>query len=118
MNVELQKHRKNLEQLVQERTKEIGVRRAVGATKANILLQFFSESFLVVAFGSAVGFLLALLITGAMQYIPIKEFVGTPVISPGVALVTGLVLSVIGIAAGFFPARRAANLNVVDCLRA
>jgi len=104
--------------VVQERTKEIGVRRAVGATRANILLQFFAESFLVVAAGSLVGFILAMLITGLLQKIPIKEFVGTPEISGQVVLATVAVLSVIGIAAGFFPARRAANLNVVDCLRA
>lgn len=104
--------------VVQERTKEIGVRRAVGATRANILVQFFAESLLVVAAGSLVGFLLATVFTRALQYIPIKEFVGTPEISAEVVVATVVVLSAIGIAAGFFPARRAANLNVVDCLRA
>jgi putative ABC transport system permease protein len=104
--------------VVQERTKEIGVRRAVGATRANILIQFFAESLLVVAAGSLVGFLLATVFTKALQYIPIKEFVGTPEISAEVVIATVAVLSAIGIAAGFFPARRAANLNVVDCLRA
>jgi ABC-type antimicrobial peptide transport system permease subunit len=43
---------------------------------------------------------------------------GTPEISPAVAVATGAVLATIGLAAGLFPARRAANLNVVDCLRA
>ena len=54
----------------------------------------------------------------ASQFIPIKAFVGTPEISIEVALATGAVLTIIGLAAGFLPARRAANLNVVDCLRA
>ena len=104
--------------VVQERTKEIGVKRAVGATKANIMFQFFMETFFIIALGSSVGFLIAIGITEGMQYIPIREFVGTPEISPQVALATMMVLSLIGLAAGLLPARRAANLNVVDCLRA
>ena len=46
-----------------------------------------------------------------------KEAVGIPVFSPMVAIVTVLVLGTIGFLAGFFPARRASNLDVVDCLR-
>jgi putative ABC transport system permease protein len=104
--------------VVQERTKEIGVKRAVGATRGNILFQFFMETFFIIALGSAMGFLIATLIIQVLQYIPIKEFVGTPELSVEVALATAFVLSAIGLAAGLFPARRAANLNVVDCLRA
>ena len=103
--------------VVQERTKEIGVKRAVGATKANIIFQFFMETFFIIALGSGIGFLISLLLIRIMGYIPIKEFVGTPELSLEVALATGFVLSAIGLAAGLFPARRAANLNVVDCLR-
>jgi putative ABC transport system permease protein len=104
--------------VVQERVKEIGIKRAVGAKKSNILFQFFMETFFIIAVGSSIGFLIALGITQALQFIPIKEFVGTPEISIEVALATGVVLTLIGLAAGFLPARRAANLNVVDCLRA
>jgi putative ABC transport system permease protein len=104
--------------VVQERTKEIGIKRAVGATRRNIVFQFFTETFFIIALGSAIGFLIAALIIQVLQYIPIKEFVGTPELSVEVALATAFVLSAIGLAAGLFPARRAANLNVVDCLRA
>lgn len=104
--------------VVQERMKEIGIKRAVGATKANIMFQFFMETFFIIAIGSGIGFLIAVGITQALQFIPIKEFVGTPEISVEVALATMVVLSMIGLAAGLLPARRAANLNVVDCLRA
>jgi len=104
--------------VVQERIKEIGVKRAVGARRSNILTQFFMETIFIVALGSSIGFLIAVGITKAMGYIPIKEFVGTPEISAEVALVTMLVLGTIGFAAGIMPARRAANLNIVDCLRA
>ena len=103
--------------VVQERVKEIGVKRAVGATKADIIFQFFMETFFIIALGSAIGFVIALLLIRVMGYIPIKEFVGTPELSIEVALATGFVLCAIGLAAGLFPARRAANLNVVDCLR-
>ena len=104
--------------VVQERTKEIGIKRAVGATRADIIFQFFMETFFIVALGSAIGFIISLVIIRVLGYIPIKDFVGTPELSIEVALATGFVLSAVGLAAGLFPARRAANLNVVDCLRA
>jgi putative ABC transport system permease protein len=104
--------------VVQERIKEIGVKRAVGAKKSNILFQFFTETFFIIALGSAIGFLIAWGIIAAMQFIPIKEFIGTPVLSLPVVAATVFILSLVGLAAGLLPARRAANLNVVDCLRA
>jgi putative ABC transport system permease protein len=103
--------------VVQERVKEIGVRRAVGATRRNIVVQFLAETLLIIGCGSSIGFLIALGITRAMRLIPIKDFVGTPEISLEVTLATVVVLAVIGLAAGLFPARRAASLNVVECLR-
>ncbi len=104
--------------VVQERVKEIGVKRAVGATRGNILVQFFAETFFIIALGSSIGWIIALGITRILTLIPIKDFVGTPIISWEVAMATAAVLTVIGLAAGLFPARRAANLNVVECLRA
>jgi putative ABC transport system permease protein len=103
--------------VVQERTKEIGIKRAVGARKKDILIQFFSETLCIVGLGSAIGFIIAAVIVRAMQYIPIKDFVGTPELSPEVAIATMAVLAVVALSAGLLPARRAANLNVVDCLR-
>ena len=104
--------------VVQERIREIGIKRAVGATRRAILAQFFFETFFIMALGSAIGFVVSLVIIGALQYVPIKEFVGTPEISLEVAVATMLVLSAIGLAAGLLPARKAANLDVVECLRA
>ncbi len=75
------------------------------------------ETFFIIALGAIVGFLIAFGITQAMQLIPIKEFVGTPEISIGVTLATVAVLLLIGLAAGLMPARKAANLDVVECLR-
>jgi putative ABC transport system permease protein len=104
--------------VVQERVREIGVKRAAGAKKSNILFQFFMETGFIIAIGSSIGFVFAYGIIQLLQFIPIKDFVGTPEMSMGVVVATVFVLSVIGLAAGLMPARRAANLNVVDCLRA
>ena len=103
--------------VVSERTKEIGVKRAVGARRSTILLQFSAETFMVVGLGAAIGFLLGWLIVSALQLIPVKEYVGTPEISLPVVISTMSILAAIGLAAGMMPARRAANLDVVDCLR-
>ncbi|RMF63559.1 MAG: FtsX-like permease family protein [Calditrichaeota bacterium] len=104
--------------VVQERFKEIGIKRAVGATRTNILFQFFMETFFIIALGATVGFLIAVGIARLLQFIPIKEFVGTPQISWQVTAVTVAILLFIGLAAGLMPARKAANLDIVECLRA
>ena len=104
--------------VVQERVREIGIRRAVGASRASITMQFFTETFFIIGLGSAIGFVIAYGLIQALQYLPIKEFVGTPELSLEVAFATAMVLSVVGLAAGLLPARKAAGLNVVDCLRA
>jgi putative ABC transport system permease protein len=103
--------------VVQERVREIGIRRAVGARRSSIVVQFLGESLFIVALGSSIGWLIALGLTSLLQYVPIKDFVGTPEISWEVALATGSVLGLIALASGLFPARRAANLDVVECLR-
>jgi putative ABC transport system permease protein len=103
--------------VVQERTKEIGIKRAVGANRKNILFQFFMETFFIVGIGSFIGFLIAMLFITVMQYVPLKEYLGAPVLSFDVILVTVSILSLVGILSGLMPARRAARLNVVECLR-
>ena len=103
--------------VVQERIKEIGIKRAVVAKRSNIVVQFFLETFIIILIGASIGFTIAVAITRILQYVPIKEYVGTPEISIEVGIATAFVLTVIGLAAGFMPARHAAELNVVDCLR-
>jgi putative ABC transport system permease protein len=103
--------------VVQERVREIGVKRAVGAKRSTILAQFFLETFFLIGSGSIIGFATAFGILKLLQFIPIKEFVGTPELSWEVVVATVCVLSVVGLAAGLMPAKRAANLNVVECLR-
>jgi putative ABC transport system permease protein len=106
--------------IVQERTQEIGIRRSVGAKRRNILGDFIFEAFVVIGLGAFIGFMLAIGIIQLFAALPIEDFkdaVGTPEIDLMVAFVTVLVLGTIGFLAGFFPARRASKLNVIDCLR-
>lgn len=102
--------------VVQERTKEIGIKRSVGAKKHHIMIQFFFETFFIIGIGALIGTLISLGLIFLISMMPIDEFVGTPSVSLWVALVAVSLLGGIGFIAGFFPARKAANLNVVDCL--
>jgi putative ABC transport system permease protein len=103
--------------VVQERIKEIGVKRAVGATKTNILFQFFTETFFIVFTGSVIGFMISYGIIELLSMMPIKEYVGTPELSIEVVGITIFVLITVGLLSGLMPARRASNIDVVECLR-
>ena len=103
--------------VVRERTPEIGIKRSVGARRSTILWQFLTESVLIVAIGAAFGVLLSLGIVKLLGYIPMQEFVGAPTISLQVATVTMVLLAFVAMLAGFFPARKAASLDPVECLR-
>ncbi len=103
--------------VVRERTREIGIKRSVGARRRDILFQFFAETFMIVGIGALLGFLCSWGVVALLSFMPMEEFVGTPTISPLVASVTLLLLAGIAFLAGFFPARKAANLDPVECLR-
>ncbi len=103
--------------VVRERTNEIGIKRSLGATRRSIMWQFLTESMLIVVAGAALGVVVSLGIVKLMSLVPMQEFVGTPTISLQVAAVTMALLASIAMLAGFFPARRAAALDPVECLR-
>ncbi len=103
--------------VVRERTREIGVKRSVGARRRDILMQFFGETFLIVGIGALFGFGIAVGLVKALAYLPIQDAVGAPEVSPMVALTTMGLLSLIAFLAGFFPARKASRLDPVECLR-
>jgi len=103
--------------VVRERTREIGVRRAVGATRADIMRQFFAEALMIVALGATLGLLLSLGLVAALGGLPIKEFVGVPTISAAVLTATLVLLAAVAFVAGLMPARRAAALDPVEALR-
>jgi putative ABC transport system permease protein len=106
--------------IVDERTREIGVKRSVGATKIDILRQFLLESLLLSAIGGILGLLFSMSLIWLFSFIPEKgalEFIGKPIMSYEIPIITVVILLVISIVSGYFPARKAANLKPVECLR-
>ena len=86
------------------------------ARKKQIMTQFFVETLFIIAIGASIGILISLGILALLSALPIDEFVGKPSVSVWVAMVALSLLAGIGFTAGYFPARKAANLNVIDCL--
>jgi len=105
--------------VVRERRREIGIKMALGATPNNILIQFLMETFLIVSLGGILGFAFSYGVVSLFQ-LPLLEkittYVGYPEISPMVSLCALLALGLIGFAAGFAPARRAANMDPIQAL--
>jgi len=99
---------------VTERTKEIGIRKAIGATKGAIILQFLLEAMTLTFFGGIIGVVLAVAISNLiMLLIP-----SLPASIPLWAIITGLTVSVgVGLIFGVLPARKAAKLDPIECLR-
>jgi len=96
---------------VTERTKEVGIRRAVGATQNDILKQFLTESVLLSLFGGALGLILAILIILIVRiFFPVS-------LNLLAVLISLVVSSAIGIFFGVFPARRAAKLPPIEAIR-
>lgn len=104
---------------VTERTLEIGIRKAVGATRRDIVLQFLSESITVSLFGSLVG--LALGIAGTLIFVPIIKAVTEVPFQAAYTWNTLLVISVLAVAVGVvfgtYPALRASRLDPVEAIR-
>ena len=103
--------------VVEERTREIGVKLAVGAKPRFIQQQFLVETLTLTAIGGALGFLITLGILFAFPLLGLDEYVGTPAASPVVILTTAALLGLIGLVAGYFPARRASLLDPVVALK-
>ncbi|TVR17476.1 MAG: ABC transporter permease [Balneolaceae bacterium] len=103
--------------VVQERMKEIGIRRSAGARRHHIMSQFFTETFMIVGLGAAAGYVTGWLLIQVTQNLPIQEFVGSPHFSPEVGLIAFAVLGFVGFASGLLPAWRASRLDIVECLR-
>ncbi len=98
---------------VTERTREIGLRLSVGGRGNDILLQFLIESILLSVFGGIIGITLGIISTQVMSSI-----MNWPVVITTISVVMAfLVCSAIGIFFGWYPARKAANLNPIDALR-
>ena len=102
---------------VAERTREIGVKRAVGAKRHRILTEFFLEAIVLTLVSGLAGIAFALVVCSVVNRMPLPTlFAGLPV-TPGIALAAFGTLVVVGILSAIYPARRAAWLEPVDALR-
>ena len=102
---------------VTERTKEIGLRKALGATYRAILTQFFIEGAFLTAFSGGIGLAIATGFVTLLAMLPSPEGFDTPRIIPASAFAAIGSLAIAGIAAGLYPARKAALLPPVEALR-
>jgi putative ABC transport system permease protein len=102
---------------VTERTREIGTRKAMGATKRDILRQFFAESALLTVVSGILGLGFGMGTCGALQALPLPDFVPHPIVSWISILASILTLSLITVTAGMYPAQRAADMTPVESLR-
>jgi len=99
---------------VTERTKEIGIRKAIGARRKDIVLQFLFEAMMLTFLGGVLGVVLAVGVSRIlMLLIP-----ALPALIPAWAVITGLTVSIgVGIIFGVWPARKASRLDPIECLR-
>ena len=105
---------------VTERTREIGVRKALGARPRDVLLQFLSEAVAISSVGSAIGVALGAIIA-ALAIVVIRQQTGADDLAPSLALSSVVVAAgsavFIGLVFGTYPARRAARLSPIDAIR-
>ena len=97
---------------VTERTKEIGIRKAIGARKRNILMQFLFEALLICLFGGVIGLTFAAAITEV-----INQTLLPASLSPTIIIVSLVVSMLVGVISGFVPAYRGAKLDPIEALR-
>ncbi|KYH36113.1 MAG: peptide ABC transporter permease [Candidatus Bathyarchaeota archaeon B23] len=104
---------------VMERTREIGILKAVGAKNRDILLIFLSEALITGVLGGALGVLSGIFLGQAISAIAQFSFtiVLSPYITPSICLIVVLFSAVTGVLSGLYPAWRASNLNPVEALR-
>jgi len=107
--------------VVKERTREIGVKLAIGAKPKHIITQFIFESLLIVVMGGVIGITVSWGIIKLLAMIPVQNqglaYLGKPQLSQAVLIITSFILGSIGMVAGVFPAQRAAKLDPVESLR-
>lgn len=102
--------------IVTERTFEIGLRKAIGASNKQIFQQLLLETLIIIGMGGSIGFALSFATISLIQHINLPNWLGTPIISWTTVAITILVLLAVGLIAGFFPARRAAQLDPIEAL--
>jgi putative ABC transport system permease protein len=102
---------------VTERTREIGTRKAIGATKHDILRQFFTEAAMLTVASGILGLMFGVGTCAAIAYLPLPDFVPHPIVSWISIVASVVILSLITVTAGMYPAQRAAEMTPVESLR-
>jgi putative ABC transport system permease protein len=107
--------------VVKERTREIGVKMALGAKVRQVMSPFVLEALTMTILGGTLGTVVGVVLMQIIAALPLKgeafEFLGRPTFSPAIAAATSLILGTVGLLAGYFPARRAASVNPAESLR-
>ncbi len=103
--------------VVEERTREVGIKMALGAREKSILRQFLMETLLITGLGGLVGFVISLAVCGVFPKFGVTQYVGDPQVSFGVAAVTAAILGLTGLVAGYFPAKDASRMDPVVAMK-
>lgn len=103
--------------IVTQRTREIGILRAIGAKRKHVFFQFLLETLLITVLAGFIGFLIGYGTNYLMNQMPLPEFFFPPISSLGISIFTMSVLMITGFLSGLIPALRAMRLNVIDALR-
>jgi len=103
--------------VVEERTREIGIKLAIGAKPRAVMTQFLCETLLIASIGGAIGLALTAAICAAFASAGLHEFVGEPALTPAIAALTATLLTIIALISGYFPARTASRLDPVVAMK-
>jgi len=106
---------------IKERTREIGVKMAVGARRIYILMQFIIEALGITFLGGILGMAVAYIMTELYKMVPMESealaFWGKPTVSLEIGIIVTVILGILGFLSGFFPALKAASVNPTEALR-
>ena len=103
--------------VVEERTKEIGIKMALGARDRWLLRQLLLETLMITGIGGLIGFVISFAVCWVFPKFGVTEYVGNPDLSLSVATLTAAILGVTGLVAGYFPARDASRLDPVVAMK-